>query len=347
MLAVHHVFKTYTEAVVLHDLSLRVAPNKIVALLGPSGCGKSTLLRIIAGLETADSGSITFAGEPIDTVPTHARNVGLMFQDYALFPHLDVAANIAFGLHSQHANRTTINQRVAELLDLVGLAGYATRRVDRLSGGERQRVALARSLAPNPRLLMLDEPLGALDRGLRERLLDELRTILKQVNLTSIYVTHDQAEAFALADHLVLMNAGRIVQQGTPEQVYRQPANSFVARFLGLTNLIPATIVATDSTSTLLDTALGRLRANTSHCIAGMQIIAVLPSSVIQVVVGNENQIHGVLQERTFRGSTTRIALATAHSEPLYFDVDGRNLPELGAPLTLAIAAADISVVSA
>ncbi|MFN8566897.1 MAG: ABC transporter ATP-binding protein [Kouleothrix sp.] len=224
-----NLYKSYGGAPALRGVSLALAPGSIVGLLGPSGCGKTTLLRLIAGLEQADSGSIAFDGRPIDDLPTHLRGFGLMFQDYALFPHHDVAGNVAFGLRMHNLPRAQITARVAEMLDLVGLAGYARRRVYELSGGERQRVALARSLAPSPRLLMLDEPLGALDRALRERLLDELRSILKRVGVTSVYVTHDQAEAFAVADWLVLMRAGQVAQQGLPEQVYRQPASQFVA----------------------------------------------------------------------------------------------------------------------
>ncbi len=237
LLDIHDIHKAYGGVPALRGVSLSIAAGAVVCLLGPSGCGKTSLLRVVAGLEQADSGSISFAGKPIGSVPPHLRGFGLMFQDYALFPHRNVAENIAFGLRMQNLPRPQIDARVAEMLALVGLEGYERRQVYELSGGERQRVALARSLAPSPGLLMLDEPLGALDRALRERLLDQLRTILKRVGVTSIYVTHDQAEAFAIADWLVLMNAGRIEQQGPPEQVYRQPASQFAARFLGLDNL--------------------------------------------------------------------------------------------------------------
>ena len=345
MLAVHNLFKHFANVPALQDVSLTVGPNEIIALLGPSGCGKSTLLRVIAGLEAADAGSIAFAGQALDRLPTHARGFGLMFQDYALFPHLNVAANIAYGLHAQHANRATIKQRVAELLELVGLAGYELRRVDALSGGERQRVALARSLAPNPRLLMLDEPFSALDRSLRERLLGELRTILKHVAIPSIYVTHDQAEAFAIADRLVLMNTGQIIQQGPPEDVYRQPATLFAARFFGLNNLVPATVAETDGVDILLDTALGRLHARTTtRCIAGMRVCAVLRPEAASVGRSDENQIQAVLHERIFRGGTTRISIATALAEPLVFEVNAHNLPAIGAQLTLTLDPNGISV---
>lgn len=244
LLEVDSVSKAFGATQVLGDVSFQISQGEIVCLLGPSGCGKTTLLRVIAGLETADAGHVIFEGRRLDRVPVHVRGFGLMFQDFALFPHKDVAANVAFGLRMQRISRHEVASRVTEMLDLVGLAGYESRRVFDLSGGEQQRVALARSLAPGPRLLMLDEPLGSLDRALREELMNDLRTILQQVGVTALYVTHDQQEAFALADRLLIMKQGHIVQQGHPQSTYRYPASAWVARFLGLSNLLPGRIVA-------------------------------------------------------------------------------------------------------
>ncbi len=238
-------------------MSFQANEGEIVCLLGPSGCGKTTLLRIIAGLETADRGQVTFDGRPLNDVAVHRRGFGLMFQDFALFPHKDVRANVAFGLRMQGLSKSQIERRVAEMLALVGLEGYGQRRVYDLSGGEQQRVALARSLAPGPRLLMLDEPLGSLDRALREELMNELRAILKGVGVTVLYVTHDQQEAFAVADRVLIMHSGRIVQQGSPQAVYHRPNSVWVARFLGLTNLVPGQVLAHDPLK--LDTPLGYL----------------------------------------------------------------------------------------
>jgi ABC-type Fe3+/spermidine/putrescine transport system ATPase subunit len=207
--------------------------------LGPSGCGKTTLLRMIAGLETPDAGSIVFNEQDLGNVPTHQRDFGLMFQEFALFPHKNVGQNVGFGL--QMKKNIDAQTKVQQMLELVGLSGFEERDVNNLSGGERQRVALARSLAPNPRLLMLDEPLGSLDRALRERLMLEIRQILKQVGLTAIYVTHDQTEAFAVADRVIVMNQGHLEQDAAPEHLYRRPATPFVARFLGFTNLLAGT----------------------------------------------------------------------------------------------------------
>ncbi len=242
LLQLTDIAKTYHHAPVLTGIHLTVAAGEIVCLLGPSGCGKTTLLRIVAGLEKAERGSVTFAGQDLARTPVHQRNFGLMFQDFALFPHKSVGENIAFGLRMEGQPKGQIAKRVEEMLALVNLHGYAQRSIFALSGGERQRVALARSLAPNPRLLMLDEPLGSLDRTLREELMNELRTILKRVGMTSLYVTHDQQEAFAVADRVVVMNKGRIEQIGAPTEVYERPANAFVAGFLGFKNLLPARV---------------------------------------------------------------------------------------------------------
>jgi len=251
LLEVSHVSKSYPGLPVLEEASFGVAAGEIVCLLGPSGCGKTTLLRIIAGLEVPDTGQVIFDGRDLAATPVHQRNFGFMFQDYALFPHKDVFANVAFGPRMQSLAPNEIAARVAEGLALVGLHGYDDRRVIELSGGEQQRVALARSLAARPRLLLLDEPLGALDRALREQLMNDLRAILKRLGLTAVYVTHDQEEAFAIADRVLIMRArpesgqgGWIEQDDRPDQVYRYPATTYVARFLGFHNLIEGTVLA-------------------------------------------------------------------------------------------------------
>ncbi|MGO1316187.1 MAG: ABC transporter ATP-binding protein [Cellulomonadaceae bacterium] len=212
-------------------VSLQVAPGEIVALLGASGSGKSSLLRAVAGLEPAD-GSISWAGRDLHGVPVHRRGFGLMFQDGQLFPHRTVAGNVGYGL-AGHGPRAERAHRVTELLALVGLAGYGSRPVTTLSGGERQRVALARSLAPQPELLLLDEPLSALDRGLRERLALDVRDVLRTTATTALFVTHDQDEAFTVADRVAVMSAGRLLQVGAPEELWRHPVNREVAEFLG------------------------------------------------------------------------------------------------------------------
>ena len=221
----------------LAGVDLEVADGSIVALLGPSGSGKSTLLRAIAGLQRLDRGSVTLDGRSLDGMPPHRRGIGLMFQDDALFPHRDVAANVAFGLRMQGASRTAIAARVAELLDLVGLGGREHRAIASLSGGERKRVALARALAPAPRVLLLDEPLGALDRPLHDRLVAELSDLFDEIGQTALYVTHDVAEAFAVGTRVAVMRAGAIVQVATAERLWAAPADAWVARFIGLANV--------------------------------------------------------------------------------------------------------------
>jgi len=232
VLALHDINVRYGETVAVDRVDLTVEKGSTVCVLGPSGCGKSTLLRVVTGLVRPDAGRVTWDGEDITDVPTHRRGFGLMFQDHALFPHRDVAANVGFGLRMQGRPRAAIAARVDELLELVGLAGYGRRAVDELSGGEQQRVALARALAPEPRMLLLDEPLGSLDRVLRDRLLDELPSLFDRLGTTVLYVTHDQDEARAIADEVAVMRAGRIAQVGTPAEVWERPADEFVAEFV-------------------------------------------------------------------------------------------------------------------
>ena len=227
--------------ILLADVGFLLAAGEILALLGPSGAGKTTLLRLVAGLERPDSGRIVFDGRDMATTAPHLRSFGMMFQEFALFPHLDVMANVAFGLEMQKVRPEQRRQRVSRILEMVGLGGFAHRSLDSLSGGERQRVALARSLAPEPRLLLLDEPLASLDRTLRDRLADEIRSILKTLGITAIFVTHDQSEAFAVADRIAILAEGRLEQFGSPESVYRRPNSVTVAAFLGFHNLLAAT----------------------------------------------------------------------------------------------------------
>lgn len=244
MLEVLNLSKSFGVVQALDNVSFAVKAGDVLAVLGPSGCGKSTLLSIIAGLTPADSGDVLWDGESIQGQPTHLRNFGLMFQDYALFPHLSAGDNVGFGLKGND------KAQVSELLDRVGLKGFERRDVQTLSGGEAQRVALARALAPRPRLLMLDEPLGALDRALREQLTGELRSLLREFGQTAIYVTHDQQEAFGISDQVLIMQAGRVAQMGPTEEVYRQPTNEFVQKFLGPGKLIEGRVTEAATIST-------------------------------------------------------------------------------------------------
>jgi thiamine transport system ATP-binding protein len=234
MLEVEDISVSFGASHALAGATFTAGDAQTLALLGPSGCGKTTLLRVVAGLQAPDAGRVLLDGADLAGAPAHRRGVGLMFQDQALFPHRDVAGNVAFGLRMAGLPRQQIAQRVRELLELVGLPGTERRAVQTLSGGEQQRVALARALAPEPSVLLLDEPLGALDAPLRERLLADLRTLFRRLGLTVVYVTHDVGEAFALGDRVGVMRAGRVVQTATPDQLWGRPADPWVARFLGL-----------------------------------------------------------------------------------------------------------------
>lgn len=269
MLTLSHISKTYENQPLLTDVSLTVDAGETICLLGASGSGKSTLLRIIAGLEPPETGRVLWDGADLAPIPSHARDFGLVFQDYALFPHLTVFENAAFGLRMKlntkarrHKDakenkrsaspslgdfaldsKSEISNRVADVLELVNLTGFESRRVTDLSGGEQQRVALARALAPNPRLLMFDEPLGALDRALKEELLHELRGILHRTQIPAIYVTHDQEEAFTIADRILLLHEGVIVRAGTPSEVWNDPQSAWVARFLDAGNVVDGKVL--------------------------------------------------------------------------------------------------------
>jgi thiamine transport system ATP-binding protein len=243
MLRAEEVSVRFDGAAALDGASLEVGQGEVVTVLGPSGSGKTTLLRVVAGLQAPDSGRVLLDGGDLSTTPPHRRGIGLVFQDHALFPHRDVAANVAFGLRMRGDPDERASSRTAELLDLVGLGGFERRSVGSLSGGEQQRVALARALAPEPRVLLLDEPLGSLDRRLRDRLLDDLGRLFDELGLTAVYVTHDQTEAFTLGDRVAVMRAGQVVQIATPDEVWAHPADADVARFLGLANVDGAEVI--------------------------------------------------------------------------------------------------------
>ncbi|MFN2215870.1 MAG: ABC transporter ATP-binding protein, partial [Anaerolineales bacterium] len=255
ILNINDIHQEYEGKPLLDGITFSLQESETICLLGASGSGKSTLLRIIAGLEVPLSGSIYWNRKDLANVPAHKRKFGLMFQDYALFPFMTVDENIAFGLNFQDKGRDEIASRVAEVLDTVELEGFEDRNVINLSGGEQQRVALARTLAPSPLLLMLDEPLGALDHDLKEHLLTVLRRILIKDNIPTIYVTHDQEEAFALADRILIIKDGLIVRSGTPHDLWDNPGSSWIANFLGLGNILPGSWVSEGK----VDTKIGIL----------------------------------------------------------------------------------------
>jgi ABC-type Fe3+/spermidine/putrescine transport system ATPase subunit len=262
MLEVDNIIKAYEGKPLLRGISFKVEQDETICLLGPSGSGKSTLLLIIAGLEPCESGRVLWNGEDFTGMPPHLRDFGLVFQDYALFPHLDVFDNVAFGLRMKHWPRERIRARALEVLALVDLGGFEGRKVTDLSGGEQQRVALARALAPGPRLLMFDEPLGALDRALREELLAQLRRILHETRLPSIYVTHDQGEASMIADRVLLLHDGQIVREGAISDVWAHPDSAWAAEFLGVGTVLDGKVL---DGRQHVETAYGKLTVKCAH----------------------------------------------------------------------------------
>ncbi|MCA9858781.1 MAG: ABC transporter ATP-binding protein, partial [Thermomicrobiales bacterium] len=238
------VTKTYDQVIGVESLDLRVNKGEFFSLLGPSGCGKSTTLRLIAGFEQPDRGTVTIAGQPMQGVPPYKRNIGIVFQSYALFPHLDVFENVAFGLRTRRIAKNEIRTRVAQAIETVELTGLEKRKPHQLSGGQQQRVALARALAIEPRVLLLDEPLSALDANLREAMQVELKHLHSKLGLTFVMVTHDQTEALVMSDRIVVMHRGRIAQAGTPSDLYDRPETTYVADFVGTSNLIPCEVAS-------------------------------------------------------------------------------------------------------
>jgi ABC-type Fe3+/spermidine/putrescine transport system ATPase subunit len=327
MLSIRGITKTFKNNPVLRGVDLDIASGELVCLLGPSGCGKTTLLRIVAGLETADTGDVKLNGTSILDIPVHRRDFGLMFQDFALFPHLNVAQNIAFGLKMRNLAAHEQTKRIREVLELVSLSDFERRDVAQLSGGERQRVALARSLAPNPRLLMLDEPLGSLDAALRERLVIDLRDVIKRIGLTAIYVTHDQHEAFAIADRIALMNAGRFEQIDTPQSLYQHPQTTFAAQFLGLNNIVPIQSRRNGHAFTPLG----------DFPISGEADSLLLHPDGIEAT--SEGTISGTVEEGVFQGDAYRVVLRHRSGMMLTFRLPTRKnaLPRPGETLNVRI----------
>ncbi|MEU2724874.1 ABC transporter ATP-binding protein [Streptomyces smyrnaeus] len=325
MLRLDGVTVRFGERTALDAVDLEVAAHETVCVLGPSGSGKSTLLRVVAGLQQADAGRVLLSGRDQSGVPPHRRGVGLMFQDHQLFPQRDVAGNVAFGPRMHRTDRAETGRRVAELLDLVGLPGAGGRAVTALSGGEQQRVALARALAPEPKLLMLDEPLGQLDRGLRERLVVELRSLFRRLGTTVLAVTHDHGEAFALADRVVVMENGRIAQAGTPLEVWQRPASAFVARFLGFDNITAATVHGERAA-----TGWGHI-AVPQGTPQGSTLLLVRPGGVL--LRPPDEGLRCTVEARTFRGgdaSTVTVLLRPHEGPALEAACTLRDAPEEG-----------------
>jgi len=318
LLSLHHLSKKYDSTPAVNDVSLEINRGEFFGLLGPSGCGKTTTLRMIAGLEKPDTGSINFDGREITRLAPEARGFGMVFQNYALFPHLDVFENVAFGLRARQKPKREINERVSLALNLVQLPGYEKRGVAELSGGQQQRVAIARAIAIEPALLLFDEPLSNLDVTLREETRGELRELVKRLGLTAVYVTHDQEEAFALCDRIAVMFAGQIHQLGSPRELYELPTRLSVAQFLGRNNLIRAMRLSamkneSGEFKTLDGGHLIRIPVKTGELPPLNQpcTLAIRPEHLVIAKAGvqRENVFPAEVRELQFAGATTTVRL--------------------------------------
>jgi len=316
----------------LEPMTLDIARGETMVFLGPSGCGKTTTLRVIAGLERPDPGGrVLFNGEDVTHIPIERRNVGMVFQSYALFPNMSVAENICYGLKIRGVTRAERASRLTELVALTGIAGLEHRAIDQLSGGQRQRVALARAVAIRPRVLLLDEPLTALDASLRERLRGDLNQLLRSLGITAVYVTHDQAEAMALGDRIVVMRHGAIAQIGAPREIYFTPADRFVAEFIGAANIIEAT--AKDGFIALPGGRIG-LADNTKT--AGTVVVMIRPET-IKIVAPGDAGLRGKVETVSFVGDRVRLTVTEAAERALTIDAANSTQVRIGDRVGLAI----------
>jgi len=326
-LQLREVTKRFSEVVALDQVSLDIERGEFVTLLGPSGCGKTTTLRIVAGFEAQTAGAVSIRGERVDGVPPYRRNVNTVFQSYALFPHLSVFDNVAFGLRVKALPGAEVRRTVGQALDQVRLGGFDRRRPHELSGGQQQRVALARALVNQPAILLLDEPLGALDLKLRKEMQLELKRVHREVGITFIYVTHDQEEALTMSDRIAVMDAGRVVQLGSPREIYEQPHTTFVANFVGVSNLVPGDIRDRTARSAIIELAGGwRLaKALQRPPSAGQKVlVAVRPEKVR--VASPERGLHGRLEDFVYLGSRVTLVVRLTGDRLLHVEDSATQL---------------------
>jgi spermidine/putrescine ABC transporter ATP-binding subunit len=354
-LALLGLTKTYGSSLAVDALTLRIAAGEMVALLGPSGCGKTTTLRMIAGLVRPDAGDILVGGKRITRLPVHKRNIGLLFQNYALFPHLNVVQNVCFGLEMRRVAKHEAGRRVQEALELVRLEGFADRLPSALSGGQQQRVALARALVIEPSVLLLDEPLGALDKSLRENMQVELRQLQQRLGITTVIVTHDQDEAMSLADRVVVMRDGRVEQIGTPQEVYGKPVSRFVAGFIGAANFLRGRVVARDGAAAIVEVP-GGPRLSVPAPETDEVLVALRPEAIVlephdAVAAARPNAVSARVEQAIFHGLLTHVHLRLDNGEPLLAlhrmsSGEGPGVPlSVGSHLTARWAEADNHVV--
>ena len=349
-LTIEKLTKRFEKTVALHQLDLRIEAGEIFFLLGPSGCGKTTLLRSIAGFYIPDEGRILFGSEDITRTPPHLRNTGMMFQSYALWPHLTVAQNVAFGLEERKIPRAEINQRVKEALASVRMEAYGDRRIHQLSGGQQQRIALARALVIRPRCLLLDEPLSNLDAKLRLEMRAEIRRICKESRLTAVYVTHDQKEALSIADRMAVLEGGYIRQVGTPVEIYRSPVSRFVADFMGETNFIEGHVEAADEKLKVV-TALGVFTASplpqrSTPKVGEPCVLSVRPESWrISANAPEVNAFPGRIRACTYLGEMAQYDFATAGGALKIYELNPRFVDHAGdREMTASVSPDDVVV---
>jgi iron(III) transport system ATP-binding protein len=314
------VTKRFGQVLAVDRVSLQIEPGELLTLLGPSGCGKTTILRIVAGLETATDGRVFIGEADVTRLPPNARDVTMMFQSYALFPHLTVFENVAYGLRVLKRAETEIRRAVQEVMELVGMAGLEGRSPSALSGGQQQRVALARSLVLNPKVLLFDEPLSNLDAKLRKRMREEIRLLQQRLGITAIYVTHDQAEALAISDRIVVMDRGRISQIGTPLELYHEPANHFVAEFIGEANFLPATIETAGEGWVNLRIGPQSLRVKSRLLSPGPVTVLARPETIR--IHDRGEGLPGIIQKVSYLGSAADYTVETALGPILITDYD-------------------------
>jgi putative spermidine/putrescine transport system ATP-binding protein/spermidine/putrescine transport system ATP-binding protein len=305
-----HVVKHYGRAVAVRDLTLDIPRGMFFSLLGPSGCGKTTTLRLIAGFEQPSAGDVYIREDKVTHVPPYRRDFAMVFQNFALFPHLTVAENVGFGLRMTGIGRADRDAQVRQALDLVQLAGFADRYPKQMSGGQQQRVAIARAVVMKPAVLLLDEPLGALDKNLREEMQVELRALQRQLGITTVFVTHDQDEALTMSDLIAVMRDGAIEQLGPPREIYERPASDFVATFLGASNLLDATVLGSDADGTMVETAAGRFRICEAALPPGAALkLAIRPE---RLRVGTGPGLAATVRQIIYRGTSIQLFLETA-----------------------------------
>jgi iron(III) transport system ATP-binding protein len=343
--------KSFGQVRALDRVSLEIGAGELFFLLGPSGCGKSTLLRCIAGLERPDSGEVRFGARSVTDLPAHQRGTAMVFQSYALWPHLTVAQNIAFGLEERKVPKAEIKQRVWEALELVQLPGFGNRAIDQMSGGQQQRVALARALVVRPQCLLLDEPLSNLDAQLRLEMRREIRRIVKLHGLTAIYVTHDQEEALAMADRIAILDAGRIAQLGPPEEIYRSPRSAMVAAFIGETNLISGTVAGFNPPETSVTTAGGTFSGRPadpawSPAPGAATTLSVRPEAWRLHRETGENPLPGTVTDRSYLGQRIQYWIETAAGPQQVVETNPHHLLQPGDAVRLHVSREDVVVLA-